>query len=104
MHFPAPWIVRQPHVHVIIITGGARVLSDLGAALQLDASRMAPSRDTLWEYGNVSSRCGAEAGWMGQGGRGGADEAAAERVLEARGQVVLCVRVGYVWVGRSRMQ
>ncbi|KAG2441030.1 hypothetical protein HXX76_003883 [Chlamydomonas incerta] len=41
--------------HFILHAGGARVLADLGSALQLDASRLAPSQNTLWDYGNVSS-------------------------------------------------
>ena len=44
---PAPLCARA---------GGAKVLDGLGEALQLDASRLGPSRDTLWDYGNVSSR------------------------------------------------
>ncbi|PNW80493.1 hypothetical protein CHLRE_07g319600v5 [Chlamydomonas reinhardtii] len=41
--------------HFILHAGGAKVLDGLGEALQLDASRLGPSRDTLWDYGNVSS-------------------------------------------------
>eukprot|EP00198_Chlamydomonas_reinhardtii_P011489 XP_001700826.1 predicted protein [Chlamydomonas reinhardtii] len=41
--------------HFLLHAGGAKVLDGLGEALQLDASRLGPSRAVLHDYGNPTS-------------------------------------------------
>ncbi|GLI65640.1 hypothetical protein VaNZ11_009239, partial [Volvox africanus] len=41
--------------HFLLHAGGAKVLDGLGEALQLDDTKLAPSRNVLHDYGNISS-------------------------------------------------
>ncbi|EFJ44710.1 hypothetical protein VOLCADRAFT_95052 [Volvox carteri f. nagariensis] len=41
--------------HFLLHAGGAKVLDGLGEALQLDDTKLAPSRTVLHDYGNISS-------------------------------------------------
>ncbi|KXZ47805.1 hypothetical protein GPECTOR_32g417 [Gonium pectorale] len=50
-----PNFTKSTVSHFLLHAGGAKVLDGLGEALQLDATRLAPSRSVLHDYGNISS-------------------------------------------------
>ena len=52
---PAPPSINQVFQHLLLYTGGRGVLDAMQQQLRLSDAQMAPSRETLFRFGNTSS-------------------------------------------------